>query len=254
MRETCLHNKIVFQCFWRLTPRSLLYIILFYSLFLGNGGGGDGVGSPWLCVCVYVCVCVGGGGGGGGGEGGGEGGAQILTEESLSYSLKHISTEEHSLHISWGSTHLLYLYFLFWWQCASLDSSDLGTLTSYIYISYFGAKIGNIDIGGEGAQITGIKASTLIPRQNGRHFAFSSVLMLIQITLNFLQYGGLISVGTGNGLAPNMQQGMTRPKSFNSLRPRDLYMRQYTKPLLLQLMANQLFSCKPLSNAMLAYC
>ena len=27
---------------------------------------------------------------------------------------KHISTGEHSLHISWGSTHLLNLYILFW--------------------------------------------------------------------------------------------------------------------------------------------
>ena len=35
----------------------------------------------------------------------------------LSYSLKHISTREHSLHISWRSTHLLHLYFLFsWWR------------------------------------------------------------------------------------------------------------------------------------------
>ena len=35
----------------------------------------------------------------------------------ISYSLKHISTGEHSLLISWGSTHLLHLYFLFsWWR------------------------------------------------------------------------------------------------------------------------------------------
>ena len=40
----------------------------------------------------------------------------ILTDESLSYQLKHIFTGEHSLHISWRSTHLLHLYFLFsWW-------------------------------------------------------------------------------------------------------------------------------------------
>ena len=39
--------------------------------------------------------------------------SQILSGESLSYSLKHISTGEHSLHISWKSTHLLHLYFLF---------------------------------------------------------------------------------------------------------------------------------------------
>ena len=43
--------------------------------------------------------------------------SQILSDESLSYSLKHISTGEHSLHISWRSTHLLDLYFLFsWWR------------------------------------------------------------------------------------------------------------------------------------------
>ena len=44
--------------------------------------------------------------------------SQILSnEESLSFSLKHISTGEHPLHISWRSTHLLHLYFLFsWWR------------------------------------------------------------------------------------------------------------------------------------------
>ena len=39
--------------------------------------------------------------------------SEILSDESLSYSLKRISTVEHSLHISWRSTHLLHLYFLF---------------------------------------------------------------------------------------------------------------------------------------------
>ena len=39
--------------------------------------------------------------------------SQILSDESLSYSLKHISMGEHSLHISWRSTHPLYLYFRF---------------------------------------------------------------------------------------------------------------------------------------------
>ena len=43
--------------------------------------------------------------------------SQILSDESLSYSLKHISTGEHSLHISWRNTHLLHLNFLFsWWR------------------------------------------------------------------------------------------------------------------------------------------
>ena len=43
--------------------------------------------------------------------------SQNLSDERLSYSLKHIFTGEHSLHISWRSTHLLHLYFLFsWWR------------------------------------------------------------------------------------------------------------------------------------------
>ena len=43
--------------------------------------------------------------------------SQILSDESLCYSLKHISTGEHSLHISWRNTHLLHLNFLFsWWR------------------------------------------------------------------------------------------------------------------------------------------
>ena len=42
---------------------------------------------------------------------------QILSDQSLSYSLKHISTGEHSLHTSWRNTHLLHLNFLFsWWR------------------------------------------------------------------------------------------------------------------------------------------
>ena len=48
---------------------------------------------------------------------GGWGLSQILSNESLSDSLKHISTGKHSLHISWRSTHLLHWYFLFsWWR------------------------------------------------------------------------------------------------------------------------------------------
>ena len=43
--------------------------------------------------------------------------SQILSDDSWSNSFKHISTGEHSLHISWRSTHLLHLYFLFsWWR------------------------------------------------------------------------------------------------------------------------------------------
>ena len=43
--------------------------------------------------------------------------SKILLGESLPYSLKHISTGDHSLHISWRSTHLLHLYILFsWWR------------------------------------------------------------------------------------------------------------------------------------------
>ena len=39
--------------------------------------------------------------------------SQILSDVSLSHSLKHISTGEHSLHISCWITQLLHLYFLF---------------------------------------------------------------------------------------------------------------------------------------------
>ena len=43
--------------------------------------------------------------------------SQILSDVSLSYSLKHISTGEHWFHISCRITHLLHLYFLFsWWR------------------------------------------------------------------------------------------------------------------------------------------
>ena len=43
--------------------------------------------------------------------------SQILSDGSLFYSLKHISTGELSLHISWRSTHLLHLHLPFsWWR------------------------------------------------------------------------------------------------------------------------------------------
>ena len=41
---------------------------------------------------------------------------------------------------------------------------------------------------------------------------------------------------------------------INSLRPRDAYMRQETRPPLLQIMACRLFGAKPLSEPMLEYC
>ena len=82
-------------------------------IFFWGGGGDESL--QW-----------GGGGGGGGGHSprmrrsggsGDEGSPQILSDQSLSYSLKHFSTGEHSPHISWRSTHLLHLYFLFsWWR------------------------------------------------------------------------------------------------------------------------------------------
>ena len=50
--------------------------------------------------------------------------SQILLDESLSYSLKHISMGEHSLHISWRSTHLLNLYFLFSWWRHQMETSS----------------------------------------------------------------------------------------------------------------------------------
>ena len=48
--------------------------------------------------------------------------SQILSNESLSYSLKHFSTGEHSLHISWRSTHRLHLYFMFSWWCHQMET------------------------------------------------------------------------------------------------------------------------------------
>ena len=48
--------------------------------------------------------------------------SQILSDVSLSYSLKHISTGEHSLHISCRITHLLHLYFLFSWSCHQMET------------------------------------------------------------------------------------------------------------------------------------
>ena len=50
-------------------------------------------------------------------EWGVEGRGMRAFSQTLSDSLQHISTGEHSLHISWRSTHLLHLYFLFsWWR------------------------------------------------------------------------------------------------------------------------------------------
>ena len=83
----------------------------FFVFFLGGGGGGGGGGGV---------AAMSPGDGGTHLEWGVEGRgmralSQILSDESLSYSLKHISTGEHSLHISWRSIHLLHLHFLFSW-------------------------------------------------------------------------------------------------------------------------------------------
>ena len=50
---------------------------------------------------------------------------QTLSGESLSYSLKHISTGDHSLHISWRSTPLLHLYFLFSWWLHQMETCSV---------------------------------------------------------------------------------------------------------------------------------
>ena len=62
--------------------------------------------------------------------------SQILSDKSLSYSMNHISTGEHSLHISWRSTHSLYLYFLFSrWRHEMEICSALLTLCAGIHRS-----------------------------------------------------------------------------------------------------------------------
>ena len=99
MREACLYNN------WSFVP---IFLKIYRALkmntleFLGGGGGDE---SPRWGHSPGV-------------EGRGMRAlSQILSDKSLSYSLKHISTEEHSLHISRRSTHLLHLYFLFsWWR------------------------------------------------------------------------------------------------------------------------------------------
>ena len=98
MREACLYNNWsffpiflkIYRAFMRWTP---------WIFFLGGGGGEE---SPrWGHSPSWV-------------EGRGMRAlSQILSDESLSSSLKHISTGEHSLHISRRGTDLLHLYFLF---------------------------------------------------------------------------------------------------------------------------------------------
>ena len=48
--------------------------------------------------------------------------------------------------------------------------------------------------------------------------------------------------------------GEARGRFFNSLRPSDAYMRQLTRPSLVQIMACRLVGAKPLSEPMLEYC
>ena len=103
MREACLYNNWsfvliflkIYRALMRWTPWSF-----FWEVAVMNRHDGCGTHLEW------------------GVEGRGMRAlSQILSDESLSYSLKHISTGEHSLHISWRSTHLLHLYFLFsWWR------------------------------------------------------------------------------------------------------------------------------------------
>ena len=105
MREACLYNKWRFcsNIFENLQGINEMNPLEFFFL-----GGGVAMMSPRI--------------GGTHLEWGVEGRgvralSQILSDVSLSYSLKHISTGEHSLHISCRITHLLHLYFLFsWWR------------------------------------------------------------------------------------------------------------------------------------------
>ena len=100
MREACLYND------WSFVPIFLkIYMALMRWTPWSFLGGGDGDDFPRWGHSPRV-------------EGWGMRAlSQLLSDESLSHSLKHISTGEHSLHISWRSTHLLHLYFLFsWWR------------------------------------------------------------------------------------------------------------------------------------------
>ena len=75
MRETFLHNN------WSFVP---IFLEMYWVLMKWT---------HWSFFFFFFLVGGGGGGGGGGGD------------ESLSYSLKHIFTGEHSLYISWRRTH-----------------------------------------------------------------------------------------------------------------------------------------------------
>ena len=104
MREACLYNKWCFcsNIFDNLQGINEMNPM---EVFFGGGGGDDE--SPRWGHSPRM-------------RSGGSGVralSQILSDVSLSYSLKHISTGEHSLHISCRITQLLHLYFLFsWWR------------------------------------------------------------------------------------------------------------------------------------------
>ena len=97
MREACLHNN------WSFVPIFLkIYRALMRWTPWSFFGGRSDDESPWWGHSPRTS-----------GGSGVKALSQILSEESLSYTFKHISTGEHSLYISWRSTHPLYLYFLF---------------------------------------------------------------------------------------------------------------------------------------------
>ena len=102
MREACLYkNWILFQYFWKFTGHYWDEHLGFFVGEVAVMSPHDGGTHPEWGVEGRGMMAL----------------SQILSHESLSYSLKHISTGEHSLHISWRNTHLLHLYFLFsWWR------------------------------------------------------------------------------------------------------------------------------------------
>ena len=102
MREACLHYNWSFVPIYLKLYRALMRWTPWRFFFFFWGGGGSDDESPRWGHSPRMS--------------GGSGVkvlSQILSDESLSYSLKHIYTGEHSLHISWRSIQPLFLYFLF---------------------------------------------------------------------------------------------------------------------------------------------
>ena len=73
--------------------------------------------------------------------------SQTLSDVSLSYSLKHISTGEHSLHISWRSTYLLH--------CTSIFPVFIMTSSNGNMLRFTGFWAGNSPVTARNSPVTG---------------------------------------------------------------------------------------------------